>query len=128
MTACAQPGCGGKIEDGFCDACGMAPAAGTTGLGEDRRGFDEDGRFVEDRRRLGAHRIGQGADDPKREERAGALDRRARARREAAAPARRASAAGHSRGRRSRRWTRSRQSSKASSRSGSASARRATRR
>jgi serine/threonine-protein kinase PknG len=27
MTACAQPGCTGTIEDGFCNVCGMAPAA-----------------------------------------------------------------------------------------------------
>jgi serine/threonine-protein kinase PknG len=31
MTAatatCAQPGCGGKIEDGYCDVCGLAPTA-----------------------------------------------------------------------------------------------------
>ena len=26
MNACAQPGCSGTIEDGYCDACGMAPA------------------------------------------------------------------------------------------------------
>jgi serine/threonine-protein kinase PknG len=27
MTACLRPGCTGTIEDGFCDVCGMAPAA-----------------------------------------------------------------------------------------------------
>ncbi|HKN99179.1 MAG TPA: serine/threonine protein kinase, partial [Pseudonocardiaceae bacterium] len=27
MTACQRPGCTGSIEDGFCDVCGMAPAA-----------------------------------------------------------------------------------------------------
>ena len=28
MTAqrCTQPGCGGTIQDGFCDVCGLAPA------------------------------------------------------------------------------------------------------
>ena len=25
---CAQPGCGGTIVDGYCDVCGLAPAAG----------------------------------------------------------------------------------------------------
>jgi serine/threonine-protein kinase PknG len=28
MLACEQPGCGGTIDDGYCDACGVAPAAG----------------------------------------------------------------------------------------------------
>jgi serine/threonine-protein kinase PknG len=28
MLACEQPGCGGTIDDGYCDACGFAPAAG----------------------------------------------------------------------------------------------------
>jgi serine/threonine-protein kinase PknG len=27
MTACTRPGCAGEIEDGYCDACGMAAAA-----------------------------------------------------------------------------------------------------
>ena len=31
MTAatltCAQPGCGGKIEDGYCDVCGLAASS-----------------------------------------------------------------------------------------------------
>ncbi|HEX3791068.1 MAG TPA: tetratricopeptide repeat protein [Pseudonocardiaceae bacterium] len=27
MTACARPGCTGTIQDGFCDVCGLAPAA-----------------------------------------------------------------------------------------------------
>ena len=27
MTACAQPGCGGTIQDGYCDTCGLAAAA-----------------------------------------------------------------------------------------------------
>jgi serine/threonine-protein kinase PknG len=31
MAICAQPGCSGTIEDGYCDACGMAPAGGGTG-------------------------------------------------------------------------------------------------
>jgi serine/threonine-protein kinase PknG len=26
--ACDQPGCGGKLEDGYCDTCGLAPAPG----------------------------------------------------------------------------------------------------
>src|SRR5881227_754004 len=26
MTRCAQPGCTGTIQDGFCDVCGLAPA------------------------------------------------------------------------------------------------------
>lgn len=34
MTSCLQPGCTGTIEDGYCDACGMAPAgAGTAKTG-----------------------------------------------------------------------------------------------
>ncbi|HEY2264802.1 MAG TPA: tetratricopeptide repeat protein, partial [Streptosporangiaceae bacterium] len=28
---CTQPGCGGTISDGFCDVCGLAPAAATGG-------------------------------------------------------------------------------------------------
>jgi len=28
MLACEQPGCTGSIDDGYCDACGLAPAAG----------------------------------------------------------------------------------------------------
>ena len=28
--SCEQPGCAGTIVDGYCDVCGMAPAAGTT--------------------------------------------------------------------------------------------------
>lgn len=28
-AACAQPGCGGTVVDGYCDLCGMAPAAST---------------------------------------------------------------------------------------------------
>jgi serine/threonine-protein kinase PknG len=27
MTRCAQPGCSGNIADGYCDTCGMSPAA-----------------------------------------------------------------------------------------------------
>jgi serine/threonine-protein kinase PknG len=30
--ACGQPHCSGTIEDGYCDACGLAPAPGTGGL------------------------------------------------------------------------------------------------
>ena len=30
MTACLRPGCTGAIEDGFCNVCGMAPAATPT--------------------------------------------------------------------------------------------------
>ena len=30
-TTCARPGCGGTIEGGYCDACGMAPAAAGPG-------------------------------------------------------------------------------------------------
>jgi len=30
MSACAQPGCNGTIEDGYCDICGMAAAPGAT--------------------------------------------------------------------------------------------------
>ena len=26
--ACAQPGCSGAIEDGYCNLCGLAPAPG----------------------------------------------------------------------------------------------------
>lgn len=25
MTACLQPGCGGQLDDGYCDTCGLAP-------------------------------------------------------------------------------------------------------
>jgi serine/threonine-protein kinase PknG len=27
MTACGYPGCGGTVQDGYCDTCGLAPAA-----------------------------------------------------------------------------------------------------
>jgi hypothetical protein len=27
VTACVQPGCGGTIQDGYCDTCGLAAAA-----------------------------------------------------------------------------------------------------
>ncbi|MDQ1383321.1 MAG: hypothetical protein QOG65_700, partial [Actinomycetota bacterium] len=27
MSACTQPGCGGFIEDGYCNVCGMPPEA-----------------------------------------------------------------------------------------------------
>jgi serine/threonine-protein kinase PknG len=27
VTICAQPGCGGTIQDGYCDTCGLAAAA-----------------------------------------------------------------------------------------------------
>jgi serine/threonine-protein kinase PknG len=30
-TACAGPGCSGKLEDGYCDVCGCPPASATTG-------------------------------------------------------------------------------------------------
>ena len=30
MTPCGQPGCSGTIQDGFCDECGLAPAAAET--------------------------------------------------------------------------------------------------
>ncbi|HUY52232.1 MAG TPA: tetratricopeptide repeat protein [Streptosporangiaceae bacterium] len=35
MTACAQPGCGGTMQDGYCDICGLAavPAAAGPGPG-----------------------------------------------------------------------------------------------
>jgi len=40
MATCTRPGCSGKVEDGYCDSCGMAAAGGangtssaTTGLG-----------------------------------------------------------------------------------------------
>ncbi|TVZ03232.1 serine/threonine protein kinase [Trebonia kvetii] len=29
--ACAQPGCGGTIQDGYCDVCGLAPASAPAG-------------------------------------------------------------------------------------------------
>ena len=28
MSTCAQPGCTGTVVDGYCDVCGMPPAAG----------------------------------------------------------------------------------------------------
>lgn len=31
MAACAQPGCSGQIEDGYCNACGMAPVGAAKG-------------------------------------------------------------------------------------------------
>src|SRR6516162_8871764 len=31
-AACTQPGCGGTIEDGFCNVCGLAPAPVPAGL------------------------------------------------------------------------------------------------
>jgi len=30
-VTCTQPGCGGTIQDGYCDTCGMAPAAPASG-------------------------------------------------------------------------------------------------
>lgn len=30
MTACTRPGCDGAIDDGYCDTCGLAPAAPET--------------------------------------------------------------------------------------------------
>jgi serine/threonine-protein kinase PknG len=30
-TTCTRPGCGGTIEGGYCDTCGLAPAAGGAG-------------------------------------------------------------------------------------------------
>ena len=27
MTTCVQPGCGGVIQDGYCDTCGLAASA-----------------------------------------------------------------------------------------------------
>jgi serine/threonine-protein kinase PknG len=31
MIRCVQPGCGGTIQDGYCDTCGLAPPAATSG-------------------------------------------------------------------------------------------------
>jgi serine/threonine-protein kinase PknG len=28
VTTCAQPGCGGTIQDGYCDTCGLAAILG----------------------------------------------------------------------------------------------------
>jgi hypothetical protein len=34
VTTCAQPGCGGVIQDGYCDTCGLAASArGRLGAG-----------------------------------------------------------------------------------------------
>ncbi|MGH3189976.1 MAG: serine/threonine protein kinase [Streptosporangiaceae bacterium] len=30
-VGCAQPGCGGTIQDGYCNTCGMAPAPAVAG-------------------------------------------------------------------------------------------------
>jgi serine/threonine-protein kinase PknG len=32
-VACTQPGCGGTIQDGYCDVCGLAPSAPAVGWG-----------------------------------------------------------------------------------------------
>ena len=32
-VACAQPGCGGTIQDGYCDVCGLAPSAPAAAVG-----------------------------------------------------------------------------------------------
>src|SRR5262245_14539002 len=37
-SACAQPGCAGVIEDGYCNTCGMAAAAPSTKTGSARTG------------------------------------------------------------------------------------------
>ena len=36
-VACAQPGCGGTIQDGYCDVCGLAPAPRRPSAGRSRR-------------------------------------------------------------------------------------------
>jgi len=30
-VTCTQPGCGGTIQDGYCDTCGLAATAGASG-------------------------------------------------------------------------------------------------
>jgi hypothetical protein len=53
MTACAQPDCGGTIQDGYCDTCGLAAAAPVpSGLSSPSRSRRTSGRSA--RGRLGA--------------------------------------------------------------------------
>jgi len=43
-TACGRPGCAGIVVDGYCDTCGMAPAARTSGRSASGRVVTESGR------------------------------------------------------------------------------------
>jgi serine/threonine-protein kinase PknG len=54
MNSCVRPGCGGAIEDGFCDLCGLAPTEGAVSTRSDSAS-SRSGRSVRSRRgRLGA--------------------------------------------------------------------------
>ena len=55
-AACAQPGCGGMIEDGYCTVCGMARARRRR-----RRRFERSASALERRECLAATRGGQGS-------------------------------------------------------------------
>jgi serine/threonine-protein kinase PknG len=56
---CARPGCGGTIEDGCCDVCGLAPAHGNGESGRD----DEPQVATRARRERAAPAPGAGTDD-----------------------------------------------------------------
>ena len=51
MTTCAQPGCGGTIQDGYCDTCGLAASASSGPSASSRnrgRGSSRLGQLVVD--------------------------------------------------------------------------------
>jgi Protein kinase G rubredoxin domain/Protein kinase G tetratricopeptide repeat len=52
VTTCAQPGCGGTIQDGYCDTCGLAAAAPSGPSASSRSRGRESSRSA--RGRLGA--------------------------------------------------------------------------
>ena len=41
MTTCAQPGCGGTIQDGYCDTCGLAASASSGSSGSTQLVVDD---------------------------------------------------------------------------------------
>ena len=51
MVRCAQPGCDGMIEDGYCNTCGLAAPAASSGpsgpSGSARLGVGQRGRVRE---------------------------------------------------------------------------------
>ncbi len=59
MTACAQTGCSGAIEDGYCDACGMA-AGSSTRTGSLRTPSTRSSRSARSTR-TGSNRTGRGS-------------------------------------------------------------------
>ena len=54
MNSCMRPGCGGAIEDGFCDLCGMAPAAAASSTRSNSTTARTGGSVRSRRGRLGA--------------------------------------------------------------------------